>query len=174
MDKKEQILFSADEISHRVQELGEELQREYQDRDLVVIALLRGAFVFAADLVRAMDTKLEVDFLTTASYGNREETSGCVEFLTKLRSIITDRDVLIVDDIMDSGHTLKCVVEKLEEQNPKSIKTCVLLNKPSRREVKIEPDYIGFTIDDLFVVGYGLNYGNYCRNIPYIYTYTKE
>lgn len=173
MEKKEQVLFSQEEIAARVLELGRELTEEYRDKDLLVVSLLRGSFVFAADLVRAMDMKLEIDFLTTASYGDAEQTSGCVEFLTQLRSVVENRDILVVDDIMDSGHTLKCVVEQLSKQHPKSIKTCVMLNKPSRREVEMVPDYVGFEIEDVFIVGYGLNYGKYCRNVPYIYTYTQ-
>ncbi|MBP2025470.1 hypoxanthine phosphoribosyltransferase [Peptoniphilus stercorisuis] len=171
MEKEEKVLFSRETIQNRVCELGKELSDEYRDKDLLVISLLRGSFVFAADLVREMDIKLEIDFLTTASYGNEETFSGKVKFLSELRSKVEGRDVLIVDDIMDTGHTMKAVVEKLKEENPKSIKTCVVLDKPSRREVELEPDYVAFEIPDVFIVGYGLNYGDYCRNVPYIYTY---
>lgn len=174
MEKKEQVLFSQEEIAERISTLGKALAEEYAGKDLLVVSLLRGSFIFAADLVRAMDMKLEIDFLTTASYGDEEKSSGNVKLLSQLRSAVKDRDVLVVDDIMDSGHTLKCVVEKLKENSPKSIKTCVLLNKPSRREVEMTPDYVGFEIEDVFIVGYGLNYGKYCRNIPYIYTYTQQ
>lgn len=171
MEKEEKVLFSRETIQNRVCELGKELSDEYRDKDLLVISLLRGSFVFAADLVREMDIKLEIDFLTTASYGNEETFSGKVKFLSELRSKVEGRDVLIVDDIMDTGHTMKAVVEKLKEENPKSIKTCVVLDKPSRREVELEPNYVAFEIPDVFIVGYGLNYGDYCRNVPYIYTY---
>lgn len=171
MEREEKILFSRETIQKRVSELGKELSEEYRDKDLLVISLLRGSFVFAADLVREMDIKLEIDFLTTASYGNEETFSGQVKFLSKLRSKVEGRNVLIVDDIIDTGNTMKAVVEKLKEENPKSIKTCVVLDKPSRREVEIDPDYVAFEIPDVFIVGYGLNYGDYCRNVPYIYTY---
>lgn len=170
-NKTEKILFSQDDIKKRVSELGKELSEEYRGKDPLVISLLRGSFIFAADLVREMDIKLEIDFLTTASYGNEETFSGTVKFLSKLRSEVENRDVIIVDDIIDTGHTMKAVVKKLKEQNPKSIKTCVVLDKPSRREVEIKPDYVAFEIPDVFIVGYGLNYGDFCRNVPYIYTY---
>lgn len=170
-NKTEKILFSKDDIQKRVDELGRELSEEYRGKDPLVISLLRGSFIFAADLVRSMDIKLEIDFLTTASYGNEETFSGSVKFLSKLRSEVEGRDVIIVDDIIDTGHTMKAVIEKIKESNPKSVKSCVVLDKPSRREVELKPDYVAFEIPDVFIVGYGLNYGDYCRNVPYIYTY---
>ena len=173
-NKKEKVLFSAEKIDQRVKELGKELSEEYRGKDPLVISLLRGSFIFAADLVRAMDIKLEIDFLTTASYGNEEVFSGTVKFLSDLRSEVENRDVIIVDDIIDTGHTMKAVIEKIKKSNPKSVKTCVVLDKPSRREVELKPDYVAFEIPDVFIVGYGLNYGDFCRNIPYIYTYEEE
>ncbi|WP_036729108.1 hypoxanthine phosphoribosyltransferase [Peptoniphilus mikwangii] len=170
-DREKKIIFTREEITKRIKELGAELTKEYKDKDLIVISLLRGSFIFAADLVREIDTVLEIDFLTTASYGNSEVSSGRVKFLSELRSNIKGRDVLVIDDIVDTGHTMKSVVEKLKGYEPKSIKTCVMLDKPSRREVDIKADYVAFEIPDLFIVGYGLNYGDFYRNVPYIYAY---
>ncbi len=168
-----EILFTEDAIKKRVKELGKEIERDYED-GFVAISLLRGSFIFAADLLRNIDRKVEIDFLTTSSYENEEKSCGDVKFLSNLRSDIENRDVLIIDDILDTGNTLKSVKEKLIEMNPKSLKSAVLLNKPSRREVEVESEYIGFTIDDLFIVGYGLNYGDYYRNVPYIYSYVED
>lgn len=170
-NRTKKILFSEEDIKSRVEELGAELTKEYEGKDLLVVSLLRGSFIFAADLIRKIDLELEVDFLTTASYGHDEKSSGEVKIISDIRSKVEGRDVLIVDDIIDSGHTLKAVIEHIKKKNPKSLKTCVLLDKPSRREVDVESDYIGFEIEDLFIVGYGLNYGDYMRNIPYIFTY---
>ena len=173
-NKVEKVLFSEEVIAKRVKELGKELSEEYRGKDPVIVSLLRGSFIFAADIVRAMDIKLEIDFMTTASYGHSEVFSGTVKFLSDIRSDIEGRDVLIVDDIIDTGHTMKAVIEHLKEKNPKSIKTCVVLDKPSRREVDLKPDYVAFEIPDVFIVGYGLNYGDFCRNVPYIYTYEDK
>ena len=171
MDKERRILFSAEEINKRNIELGEEISKDYENEKIVVISLLRGSFIFASDLVRNIKVPVEIDFLTTSSYGNMEETSGKVNIVTDIRSNIEGRNVLIVDDIMDSGYTMQYVIKHLEKNNPKNIKVCVMLDKPSRRKVELKPDYIGFTIPDVFIVGYGLNYGNYYRNIPYIFTF---
>lgn len=170
-NKREKVLFSREEITSRVQELGLELTKEYSDRELVIVSLLRGSFIFAADLVREIDTKVEVDFITTASYGDEEISSGIVNIVHDLRSNIEGKDVVIVDDIIDSGFTLKKVKEHLQAKNPNSIKICVMLDKPSRRQVNLSPDFVGFSIPDVFIVGYGLNYGSHYRNIPYIFTF---
>ncbi len=171
LNKREKVLFSRDDILRRVQELGVELTKEYSGKDLVVVSLLRGSFIFAADLVREIQTKVEIDFITTASYGHEEVSSGVVNIVHDLRSNIEGKDVLIVDDIIDSGYTLKKVKEHLETKNPNSVKICVMLDKPSRRKVDLSPDYCGFSIPDVFIVGYGLNYGPHYRNIPYIFTF---
>ena len=171
MDKERRILFSAEEINKRNIELGQEISKDYENEKIVIISLLRGSFIFASDLVRNIKVPVEIDFLTTSSYGNMEETSGKVNIVTDIRSNIEGRNVLIVDDIMDSGYTMQYVIKHLEKNNPKSIKVCVMLDKPSRRKVELKPDYIGFTIPDVFIVGYGLNYGNYYRNMPYIFTF---
>lgn len=168
-----QILFSRQEIKEKVESLGKKITEDFDD-NFVVISLLRGSFIFAADLVREIDKLIEIDFLTTSSYGHSESSSGEVRFLTDLRTNIENRDVLVVDDILDTGNTLYAVKEKLLSYKPKSLKTCVLLDKPSRREADVSADYVGFEIDDIFIVGYGLNYGDYYRNVPYIYTYKEK
>lgn len=172
-NKKKKILFNREEISQRVKELGEEISNDYKDGEIVAISLLRGSFIFAADLVREISIPVNVDFMTTSSYGHGESSSGIVEIITDVRTDIKGKDVLIVDDIIDSGHTMKKVVEFINMKGPKSVKTCCMLDKPSRREADIAPDYVGFTIPDVFIVGYGLNYGDFYRNIPYIFTFDK-
>lgn len=170
-NKRQKTLFTKEEISKRVEELGKELDEFYQDKDLVVLSLLRGGFIFTADLIRELSIPVEVDFMTTSSYGDSEVSSGNVNIVHDLRTTIRDRDVLIVDDIIDSGYTLEKVIESLNNKEPNSIKVCTMLDKPSRRKVEISPDFVGFTIPDVFIVGYGLNYGDHYRNIPYIFTF---
>lgn len=170
-NKREKILYSREDINKRVKELGETLNKHYEGKDLLVISLLRGSFIFAADLIREISMPLEVDFMTTASYGHGEISTGDVEIINSIRTMASGRDILIVDDIMDSGFTLQKVKEKLEEDNPNSVSICVMLDKPSRRKVDLNPDFVGFTIEDVFIVGYGLNYGDYYRNTPYIFTF---
>ncbi len=170
-NKREKILFNRDEIARRVRELGREISLSYKDREIVVISLLRGSFVFAADLVRELSVPVEIDFMTTSSYGDSETSSGIVDIVNDIRTSIKGKDVLIVDDIMDSGYTLEKVIEHLEMKEPNSIEICVMLDKPSRRKVDLSPNFVGFSIPDVFIVGYGLNYGSYYRNIPYIFTF---
>lgn len=170
-NKTEKTLFTREEISSRVKELGEYLTSHYRGRDLVVVSLLRGSFIFASDLIRELDMPVEVDFITTSSYGHSETSSGIVDIVYDLRCDIEGRDVLIVDDIIDTGFTLSKVIEHLKEKNPNSVKACVMLDKPSRRKVDLTPDFCGFTIPDVFIVGYGLNYGAHYRNAPYIFAF---
>lgn len=171
MDKKEKILFSADEIRKRVRELGQEINRDYKGKKLVIVSLLRGSFIFTADLVREINVPTQIEFMTTASYGHGEESSGRVNIISDIKDDIEGRDVLVVDDIMDTGLTMEKIIEHLKSKNPSSIKSCVMLDKPERRKTELTPDYVGFTIPDLFIVGYGLNYGDYYRNIPYIFSF---
>lgn len=171
VNKREKVLFSREEINERVKKLGKEISEIYKEKNLVVVSLLRGSFIFCADLVREMDIPVEVDFITTHSYGHGEISTGNVDIVHDLRTDLKGKDVLIVDDIMDSGHTIKKVREHLQEKNPESVNICVMLDKPDRRQVELDPDYIGFSIPDLFIVGYGLNYGDHYRNIPYIFTF---
>ncbi len=170
-DKKRNILFSEEQIQTRIAELGKVITEDYKDKNLYVLSLLRGSFIYAADLVRYIDTKAKIGFMTTSSYGNNESTSGNVKVVNDIPDNIEGYDVLIVDDIVDSGITMNFVVDHVKKLGAKSIKTCVLLDKPSRRKVEITPDYCCFEIEDLFVVGYGLNYGDHYRNVPYVFNW---
>lgn len=170
MEKRKEILFSREKIDSIVKRMGEEITKEYKE-PLVAISLLRGSFVFAADLLREIEIDTVVDFMTTSSYEDSEESSGKVEILQDLRTDIEGKNILIIDDICDTGQTMKEIIKYLEGKNPKSIKTAVMLDKPSRRLVDIKPDFVGATIEDVFIVGYGLNYGDYYRNVPYIFTF---
>ncbi len=162
-------MISAKAIAARVEELAREIQREFSGTDkLVVVGLLRGSFVFIADLVRELDLPVEVDFIEATSYGNAMESSREVRILKDLRGEIHDRDVLVVEDIVDTGHTLKHVVGLLRAKGAKRLKTIALLDKPSRREVDIAADWIGFEIPDEFVVGYGIDFAQRNRNLDHI------
>ncbi len=162
--------FTREEIASRVKELGAEIAKDYKDKNLLVVPLLKGAFIFAADLIREIDLKVAVEFMTTSSYENAFENSGKVDIKTKLEKDVSDFDVLIVDDIVDSAITLKTVTEYVRSLNPKSLKTCTFLDKPERRQVEFVPDYCGYEVENNFIVGYGLNYGDHYRNIPYIFS----
>lgn len=171
--KEENILISEEEIKEKIAELGEVLEVEYKDKDPIVIGLLNGAFIFMSDLIRAMDIKLEIGFMTTASYGHSETSSGHVAIITDVQQDVKDRHVILVDDIIDSGRTINVVKDILLEREPKSVKIVTLLDKPSRRVEDVNADYTGFVIEDLFVVGYGLNFERHYRNVPYIFTFDK-
>lgn len=162
-------LISAKAIAARVEALAREISDFYAGTDkLVVVGLLRGSFIFIADLVRELDLPVEVDFLEVSSYGNSTESSREVRILKDLRGEIEGRDVLLVEDIVDTGYTLKHVLEILATRHPKRIEVCALLDKPSRREVEMRAKWIGFEIPDKFVVGYGIDYAQRNRNLPHI------
>ena len=169
-----EILFSEKDISNRVSELGKQISNDYKNKNLYVIPLLKGGFIFAADLVRRIEIPTRIGFMTTSSYGKEMQTTGKVEIIHDVKDDLTDYHVLIADDISDSGLTMDHVINHLKTKNPLSIKSCVLLDKPERRQLDFVPDYIGFTIPNKFVAGYGLNYGNYYRNIPYVFAVTDE
>jgi hypoxanthine phosphoribosyltransferase len=162
-------MISAKAIAARVEALAREISEHYSDTDkLVVVGLLRGSFIFIADLVRELDLPVEVDFLEASSYGNSTESSREVRILKDLRGEIEGRDVLVVEDIVDTGHTLRHVLDILNTRHPRRIEVCALLDKPSRREVDVKARWIGFEIPDRFVVGYGIDYGQRNRNLPHI------
>ena len=166
----DKVLFSEQTIIDRVKELGEIITNDYGDSDLVLVCILKGALVFSADLIRRMDLRIGLDFMQISSYGDRMESSGEVELIRDIVTNIEKRNILIVDDIIDSGLTLSYVRDYLFTMNPKSIKTCVLLNKADRRTEHISPDYVGFDIPDEFVVGYGLDFKEQYRGLRYIAT----
>ncbi len=162
-------LISAKSIAARIEELASEIETHFADTNkLVVVGMLRGSFVFIADLVRELDLPVEVDFLEVSSYGDATESSREVRILKDLRGEISGRDVLIVEDIVDTGHTLAHVVDYLKTRAPARLETCALLDKPSRREVDVKASWTGFEIPDEFVVGYGIDYAQRNRNLAYI------
>ena len=162
-------MISAKSIAARVEALAREISQHFADTEkLVVVGLLRGSFVFIADLVRELDLPCEVDFLETSSYGDGTETTREVRILKDLRGEIEGRDILVVEDIVDSGHTLKHVIALLKSRNPKRLEICALLDKPARREVDVDVTWIGFEIPDKFVVGYGIDYAQRNRNLDHI------
>ncbi len=162
-------MISAKAIAARIEELCREIVKEFRDTDkLVVVGLLRGSFVFIADLVRELDLPVEVDFLEASSYGDGMESSREVRILKDLRGAIEGRDVLVVEDIVDTGYTLHHVEKLLRSRNPKRMRTIALLDKPVRREVDFKADWIGFEIPDEFVVGYGIDFAQRNRNLPFI------
>lgn len=173
-DKKRNVLITEEKIKQRINELGITIAEDYKNKNLYVLSLLRGSFIFTADLVRAIDLPVKIGFMTTSSYGNSEETSGSVKVVNDLPDDITGLDVLVVDDIVDTGITMKFVLDYVRSKGAATVKSCTLLDKPERRKVDTTPDYCGFQIPDVFVVGYGLNYGDYYRNIPYIFNWEEK
>lgn len=164
-------LISEEEIRRKVLELGERITRDYQNKDLFVIGILKGSIVFLSDLIRAINLPLQMDFMAVSSYGASTHTSGVVRILKDLETDIMSKDVLIVEDIVDTGLTLSYLKENLLSRNPASLKVCTFLDKPSRRRVPLVPDYNGYEIPDEFVVGYGLDCNENYRNLPYIGVY---
>jgi hypoxanthine phosphoribosyltransferase len=167
--RRKSVLYSRDEIKKRVEELALQISRDYEGRDLILIGVLKGAFIFMADLIRCMKIPSVVDFVRVASYGAGTESSGQVKITKDIEVPLTGKDVLIVEDIVDSGITLDYLVKKLRECNPASLKVCALIDKRRRRKVPFEADYVGFTMDDGFIVGYGLDFNEMSRFHPDIY-----
>ena len=163
-----EILVQRDELAHRVRELGQEVSRDYADRDLFLVGVLKGAVFFLSDLMRGLDVPCEVDFMAVASYGSSTDSSGVVRILKDLDASIEGRDVLIVEDIVDSGLTLQYLLRTLEARKPASLEVCALLTKPDRRKIDLPARYIGFEIPDKFAIGYGLDYAERYRNLPYV------
>lgn len=161
------VLISKAQIARRVRALAMQIEQDYEGRDLVVVALLNGTVMFLADLVRHLSIPLRLDFIGVSSYGSGT-TSGELVFTKELRLDVKGRDVLVVDDILDTGRTLTRVVQKIRPLKPRRLRTCVLLDKPSRRVEKIKAHYVGFEIEDEFVVGYGLDYAERYRNLPFV------
>lgn len=167
-------LFTEEQIQRRVRELGEQITADYAGKDLVVIGLLNGVYPFFADLTRAIDLDLDVNFMRVASYGNGLESTGEVRIITDMDKSIRGRHALVIEDIVDTGLTLFKVRNLLLDREPASLKIVTLLDKPSRRRVNVPVDYIGFSIEDHFVVGYGLDLEGYLRNLPYVGIYNPS
>ena len=163
------ILVSEQQLRDKVAELGAAISRDYAGRDLLLVSILKGAVVFMADLMRAVTIPCSIDFMVVSSYGGTNTTTtGLVKIIKDLDQDLTGKDVLIVEDILDTGVTLSHLVPMLQMRNPNSVKICAILSKPSRRQADIEPDYKGFDVPDEFVVGYGLDYDEKYRNLPYV------
>ncbi|GAA0718482.1 hypoxanthine phosphoribosyltransferase [Clostridium malenominatum] len=173
-DKKENILISTEEINARIKDMGKVISEDYKGKKLYVLSLLRGSFIFTADLVRAITIPTQIGFMTTSSYGHLENSSGQVNIVNDIPDNVEGLDVLVVDDIVDTGITMEHVINHVKSLGASSVKSCVLLDKPERRVASISPDYCCFEIPDVFVVGYGLNYGDYYRNIPYVFNWEDK
>ncbi|MGQ3481500.1 hypoxanthine phosphoribosyltransferase [Paenibacillus sp. TY11] len=164
----QEVLISEEEIQSKIKELGALLSVKYEGKNPLVICVLKGAFIFMADLVKAITVPLELDFMAVSSYGVSTKSSGVVKIIKDLDASVEGRDVLIVEDIIDSGLTLTHLIELLKNRNANSVCVVTLFDKPARRTVNLEADYTGFTLPDAFVVGYGLDYAEHYRNLPYI------
>jgi hypoxanthine phosphoribosyltransferase len=166
------LLLNRDQIESIVRSLAEQISKDYLGKELIIVCILKGAFMFLADLIRYLQIPVKIDFVRLASYGTGMKSTGFVEITKDIETPIEGKDVLIIEDIIDSGRTLQFLKERLSLSNPRSIKICALLDKKSRREVSIEADYLGQEVEDVFVVGYGIDYSESYRNLPEIYYIT--
>lgn len=164
----QEVLLTQQMLADKVAELGAEITRDYADKEIFAIGILRGAVVFMADLIRAIERPVQIDFMAVSSYGAQADSSGIVRILKDLDSSIEGKHVLIIEDIIDSGQTLSYLIKNLTERKPASIQLCTLMNKPERRKVELPVKYVGFEIPNEFVVGYGLDYAERYRNLPYL------
>ena len=169
-----EILVQQDDLAHRIAQLGEEISRDYEGRDLLLVGVLKGAIFFLSDLMRHLTVPCEVDFMAVSSYGSATDSSGVVRILKDLDAPLSGRDVLIVEDIVDSGLTLSYLYRILSARDPASVKVCALLTKPDRRTVKMPIDYVGFEIPNEFVIGYGLDYAERFRNLPFVAAFDES
>ena len=170
----ERVLISEEQLKTRIAELGKQISEDYDGKDVLLVCILKGAVQFFSDLSRAMSCQVEMDFMSISSYGNSRQTSGVVRINKDLDTSITGRHVLIVEDIMDSGLTLNHLTMLLRAREPASLRIACLLDKPERRECAISPDYVGFIIPNEFVVGYGLDFDGFYRNVPYVGVMKRE
>ena len=161
-------IVTQEEMRARIKELGKQIATDYAGKDFVLVGVLKGAYAFYADLARAIRIPLRVDFLIVTSYGSQSKTSGKVKVVTELTEDIRGKDVLLVEDIVDSGLTVQYLIKTLAKHKPRSIKVCTLLSKPERRTINVQLDYVGFKIPDKYVIGYGLDYQQKYRNLPYL------
>jgi hypoxanthine phosphoribosyltransferase len=167
-------LFTAEEITSIVKKLADQISRDYVGKELILVCILKGGFMFLSDLIRHLKIPVEIDFVRLASYGSGMKSSGNIEITKDIELPIEGKEVLIIEDIIDSGHTLQFLKDRLILSNPRSVKICALLDKKVRREVKIEADYLGTDVEDVFVVGYGIDFREHYRNLPEIYYVTPS
>lgn len=172
--KKFECVLSAEQIKARVVELGQQLTREYQGTQVVLVGVLNGAFIFMADLARAIDLDLEIDFVRAASYGAGTESCGRISLTKDVELSLAGKDVILVEDIIDTGRTLACLKEYVQQRSARSVKVCALIDKRERREVEVEADYVGFEVKEGFLVGYGLDCAEQYRQLPGVYHLTME
>ncbi|MDA3813599.1 MAG: hypoxanthine phosphoribosyltransferase [Candidatus Cloacimonetes bacterium] len=170
----EKILITETEIQKKIKQLGEQISKDYEGKYPVLICILKGGIVFLSDLMRSISTKVELDFMSLSSYGNSTKSSGVVKIKKDIDVDISNRDVIIIEDIVDSGLTLKYLNEYFKQHNSDSVKICTLLDKPNAHQIDIKIDYVGFEVGNDFVVGYGLDYSQKYRNLPYIGILKKE
>jgi len=163
-----EVLLSEEQIQDRIRELAEQISADYQGKDLLLVCVLKGGVMFLTDLMRHLDIPHAIDFMAISSYGGSTETSGVVRILMDLNTSIEGKNVLVVEDIVDTGHTLDYILRNLSTRRPASLKVCSLLNKPSRRKMEVPIHYIGFDIPNKFVIGYGLDFGEKYRNLPFV------
>lgn len=163
-----ETLLSEEQIQSRIEELAKKINKDYEGEKITVLCLLKGGIMFMTDLVKRIDIPMKMEFMVVSSYGNETKTSGVVKILKDMDQSVENEHVLIVEDIIDSGHTLNYIINILKSRNPASIKICTLLDKPQQREAQVAVDYVGFTIPNEFVIGYGLDYEQYYRNLPYV------
>ena len=167
-DAIQEVLFTEEELKEKVREIGGQIEKDYAGKEIMLIGVLRGSFIFMSDLARAIDLPCTLDFMSVSSYGKGTKSSGQVQITKDLSEDITGRHVIVIEDILDSGNTLSYLLKMLENRNPASVRLCTLLDKPERRVKPVEVHYRGFEIPDAFVVGYGLDYAEQYRNLPYI------
>lgn len=168
LNDMERILLSEEQIKQRIQEMGSQISKDYQGKDLILVGVLKGSVPFMADLMKRIEIPCSMDFMAVSSYGNSTESSGIVRILKDLDFEIENKDILIIEDIVDSGITLKYLKKYLASKNPKSVEIACLLNKPERRVAEIDVKYLGFQVPNYFLVGYGLDYAEKYRNLPYV------
>lgn len=169
LEQSRRILFSRERIAAEIKRIGQEISHDFQGEEVMLVGVLKGSFLFVADLIREIEIPSVIDFVRLASYGSGTQTSGIIEFRKELEMPIRGRNVIIVEDIVDSGYTLECLYNKLLLQEPRSLKICTLIDKTARREVEINADYIGISMEDGFIIGYGLDHDEKYRNLPDIY-----
>ncbi len=169
LEQSRRVLFSRERIAAEIKRIGQEISRDFQGEEVMLVGVLKGSFLFVADLIREIEIPSVIDFVRLASYGSGTQTSGIIEFRKELEMPIRGRNVIIVEDIVDSGYTLECLYNKLLLQEPRSLKICTLIDKTARREVEINADYIGISMEDGFIIGYGLDHDEKYRNLPDIY-----
>ena len=169
-----EVLISREKVEERIKELAKEIEKDYAGKELVCVGLLKGSVMFMADLIKAVDLDLRIDFMKVSSYGSRTNSTGVVKILKDVDVDLAGKDVLIVEDIIDTGLTILNVKDFLSKKNPKSVKVCTLLDKPSRRVVEVKGEYVGFEIPDEFVVGYGLDLDEKYRNLPFVGRFVRK